>query len=235
MLFHIFGQADETNCSKQGSNPSPTPNRRRMMTRLVAFGCSYTYGHSLEDCHIPPNLQGHYPSKTAWPNKLAEHLGISEVVNNGICGASNKSIWKNVVEFDFIENDIVVINWTFLTRHSFFNVNPDEDLFILPRDLSYKWFYENLYSNYDSILELLCRADHAKRYLDSRNIRNFHALLSITHVNTNICDWSNVQFLNVDFDTIRHLHPYALDGAHPSQAAHDQYANELHAAITSSI
>jgi hypothetical protein len=29
MLFHIFGQADETNCSKQGSNPSPTPEVKK--------------------------------------------------------------------------------------------------------------------------------------------------------------------------------------------------------------
>lgn len=205
------------------------------MTRLVAFGCSYTYGHSLEDCHIPPSNHGYYPSKTAWPNKLAEHMGISEVVNNGICGASNKSIWKSVVDFEFRHDDIVIINWTFLTRHSFFNLNPDEDVFILPRDVAYQWFYEHLYSDYDSILELRCRADHAKLYLDSKNITNFHALLSVTHVNTEICDWSTVKFMDVDFDAIKNLHPYALDGAHPNQAAHDQYAKELHAFLTREI
>ena len=36
--------------------------------RLVAFGCSYTHGHTLPDCPYPENP----PSISAWPKKLAK-------------------------------------------------------------------------------------------------------------------------------------------------------------------
>ena len=51
------------------------------MPRLIAFGCSNTYGQGLEDCHILPNFPGPSPSKTAWPNTLGNLLNCSEVIN----------------------------------------------------------------------------------------------------------------------------------------------------------
>ena len=46
------------------------------MTRLIAYGCSYTYGHSLEDCVDPNNLAlpGDKPSAFAYPQQIADAL-----------------------------------------------------------------------------------------------------------------------------------------------------------------
>ena len=44
------------------------------MDRLVAFGCSYTYGHGLPDCIMAKGRAGKRPSKFAWPYLLAKKL-----------------------------------------------------------------------------------------------------------------------------------------------------------------
>lgn len=201
------------------------------MRRLVAFGCSYTYGHSLEDCFQPPNLAGPLPSKMAWPNTLASHLGIETVVNNGVCGASNKKIWKSVMDFEFEPEDFVIINWSFIARNIFFDENPHNDKIILPAYKEYQWYYENLYSEYNSILDLCLLADHCHRYLWSKSIVNYHALLSIINLDhkiNEVCKWKSFDFLKPDFDRIRLKYPFALDNSHPNKDAHDEYALELY-------
>jgi hypothetical protein len=52
-----------------------------MNDRLIAFGCSNTYGEGLEDCWIPEfRKHGPKPSKVAWPQILADKMG-RECVN----------------------------------------------------------------------------------------------------------------------------------------------------------
>ena len=74
------------------------------MSRLVAFGCSYTYGYGLSDCHIEPNKPGPNPSKLAWPSLLANMLDL-EVVNCSNIGASNIHILWRLINFDFKNDD----------------------------------------------------------------------------------------------------------------------------------
>ena len=62
--------------------------------RLVAFGCSQTWGSALPDVWgIKENQTIHERgvSKYAWPKLLANKLDV-ECVNLGIAGASNKEI-----------------------------------------------------------------------------------------------------------------------------------------------
>jgi len=59
--------------------------------RLIAFGCSYTYGAGLEDCFTPPIGHGPIPSKFAWPQLVANELNM-ECINMSSSGASNKEI-----------------------------------------------------------------------------------------------------------------------------------------------
>ena len=60
------------------------------INKIVALGCSYTYGHGLEDCIGPNDSAGPVPSKFAWPNQLAKHLGVREVLNLSHPGSSMK-------------------------------------------------------------------------------------------------------------------------------------------------
>ena len=87
------------------------------MSRLIAFGDSFTYGHGLADCHVPvKNWAGPNPSKFAWPQVLGDMLGL-EVVNKAICGSSNVQILKEILNFeDFVSYDTVIVGWTFNMR-----------------------------------------------------------------------------------------------------------------------
>ena len=207
------------------------------MPRLIAFGCSNTYGQGLEDCHILPNFPGPSPSKTAWPNTLGNLLNCSEVINQSIPGASNKLIWKTIVDFNFKQDDLVIIMWSHLERHCFFS--NDQQIPIGPwiKNKANKFYYKVFYSKTDSILDFFNRADHSKRYLDSLHLLNYHTATGRTTVNAILKrpSWCSVDFMNTSLQNIRKLHPPALDDLHAGQAAHDQFANELHLEIQDSV
>ena len=81
--------------------------------RLVAFGCSNTFGQALPDVwdykkNVSISKQG--PSKYAWPQVLADKLNL-ECVNLGTPGASNKEVWFHIVNTEFKKSDIVIILW----------------------------------------------------------------------------------------------------------------------------
>lgn len=85
------------------------------MSRLITFGCSYTYGIGLQDCSEGSPT----PSLLGWP-ALTSSLLDYELVNVSASGASNFEILHNILNFDFKNDDIVVIMWTHYTRDSFF-------------------------------------------------------------------------------------------------------------------
>jgi hypothetical protein len=79
------------------------------MSRIVAFGCSFSYGHYLDD----PNTQ-------AWPAILGKLLNVSSI-NKSRNGASNLEILTNILKFNFKPDDIVVVGWTFIYRDMIYN------------------------------------------------------------------------------------------------------------------
>ena len=84
------------------------------MNRLVAFGCSHTYGEGLKDCWVNGKA-GKLPSKYAWPQLLADRLK-RRCFNKSMEGASNKFIWHKILNTEFTDKDIVVILWTYYNR-----------------------------------------------------------------------------------------------------------------------
>ena len=202
------------------------------MPRLIAFGCSNTYGQGLEDCYVPPG-PGPRPSKTAWPNTLGNLLNCSKVINQSAPGASNKLIWKTIVDFNFKQDDLVFIMWSHLERHCFFT--NDQHMSIGPwiKNKANKFYYKVFYSKTDSILDFFNRADHSKRYLDSLHLVNYHTATG--HITINAIPkspkWCSVDFMNTSLYNIRDLYPTALDNMHPGQEAHDHFANDLHLEI----
>lgn len=92
------------------------------MAKLWAFGCSFTYGHALRDCFDPKtNGPGGTPSAYAWPKLLGTRLNL-ETENQGKCGADNRSILSTIMECHnaFGPDDTVIILWTYHNRYSFF-------------------------------------------------------------------------------------------------------------------
>jgi hypothetical protein len=76
--------------------------------RLVTFGDSFTYGHYLPDCDTQ-----------SWPALLAAKMDL-EILNMADPGASNIEILTKILSFEFKENDLVVVGWTFIERDMIF-------------------------------------------------------------------------------------------------------------------
>lgn len=108
------------------------------MSKLYAFGCSYTYGDETSDWYIDPSR----PSKYAWPNILSNHLN-KECVNLSKSGSSNDSIFKTVLFTieDITDSDIVVVMMTFPDRKLSIKGN------LHPTQKRHKDFYINYHNS----------------------------------------------------------------------------------------
>jgi hypothetical protein len=150
--------------------------------RLIAFGCSLTFGHGLPD-HTDDSRK---PSKFAWPQILADLLK-RKCVNISDLGNSNKEIWHDAVSFDFLESDIVFINWSYIERfcifelvkpeesdkeyfqHRFFAGNHGHGLSLFSNKMFYKYFY----STYDLYHDTSIRMRDISSYLSELNIEHY--------------------------------------------------------------
>ena len=85
------------------------------MSRLVLFGCSLTYGNGLPDSATPDGSTGPSPSKMVWGELLGERLACP-VVNRALPGSSNQLILDRILNFEFENEDRVIVLWSFFTR-----------------------------------------------------------------------------------------------------------------------
>jgi len=99
------------------------------MTTLHTFGCSITQGFALPDVVRPvsdtskishwTDIHIYEPSKYAWPQILADRLGIA-VINSARRGACFQQIARQcaVSVHNIQSTDIVIVMWTYLSRLS---------------------------------------------------------------------------------------------------------------------
>jgi hypothetical protein len=143
--------------------------------RIVVFGCSHTYGHGLEDCIIENNLPGPVPSKFAWPELLSQEFNL-EVVNMAKPAASNLEILSRILSFEFLETDLVIVQWTYTVRDLLFL--PSEDQQILPRWIGKmsgkRKVYYTIHSEYDTTVKSLFHIHHADIFFRDSNINYIH-------------------------------------------------------------
>jgi len=87
------------------------------MSYLLASGCSWTDANFKSA--IIPTYDASFPK---WPAVLGEKMGIQKVVNVGLCGASNDSIFKKCYdEISKQKPKLVCILITDWSRHSVFD------------------------------------------------------------------------------------------------------------------
>lgn len=137
------------------------------MTRLVAFGCSFTYGQGLDD------------TQDSWPSVLANRLGIP-VVNEGKPSAGNLEILHRILNFDFQNDDIVAILWTYYSRDFLFKA-PTYLRSIGPwiSDINELQAWAATHTDYDLMIRTYINIHHAHSYLASLKIKQIHATLGI--------------------------------------------------------
>lgn len=200
------------------------------MKRLVAFGCSYTFGHGLVDCIKDKVGPGPNPSKFAWPSLLANKLD-RQCINLSWPGSSNFEILNRILNFEFEPDDLVVVMWSFWGRHAVFDENPDYFYTFLPGVENEKYEeWLNLHTNHDLKIRTWIYKHHAHSYFKAKNIPFYFLTLNITHEDfLNVRPkWANdINFLPTSLDKLNRFYPLALDGSHPGPGAHEAAAEEI--------
>ena len=201
------------------------------MSRLIAFGCSITYGEGLDDCWNAPD-PGPVPSKFAWPALLGTHLN-KEVVNLGIPGASNKHIWHTILNTSIKSTDTVVILWTHSARSCIIKSKEHVNR-LLPSDATpnkgllservkrNKHYYKRLYNNYDAEMDSITRINYINYYLTRKAISSYHF---ISERQEHQYNWNETNIPVVCPD--RENFGFALDGMHPGKLSQEFMSNKM--------
>lgn len=210
------------------------------MSRLIAFGCSHTYGHGLEDCILADNLPGPVASKFSWPNHLGNMLG-RETINMSRPGASNLEILYNILKFNFQPTDIVTILWTDTARDLIFAdidpaINYNLDFFPIGSWMTKEndgidveaWL--SIHTDYDLLIRSFMQIHYAEQYLKNNNIRNYSFFNDSDSMIPKIPSF--LKFENLYDTQLWHimfsLYDKALDGCHPGPTAHQKIAEEIY-------
>ena len=182
------------------------------MTRLIAFGCSMTYGAALPDCWPQPAP----PSKFAWPELIATAMS-RECVNKSSPGASNKRIWHNIINFEFQETDLVFILWSMPDRASIVK-SKEEVLDIGPwmtdQSTIAKHYYSNIHHNYNSKLETALYINHSNLILNQQNVQVYNLILEKQDATCFKLSNMLTDHIPLYIGDYERRYPRALDNAH---------------------
>jgi hypothetical protein len=202
----------------------------RDIKRIVAFGCSLTYGHGLPDCHIPPDQPGNSPSKHAWPAVVADRL-TAEVDNQSRCGSGNLEILYKLLSYKFQPGDIAVIMWSFTNRDLIFgnkNLFGQQTVTALgtwqDTDLANHWMLTHTHG--DIATRSWLYMHHAVSYLTLKNIPVYNI-----PAHYNGLKYYKPKFLDVKVHRIKTNMSsptyLALDNLHPGIKTHSAVADEI--------
>ena len=210
------------------------------MSRLVAFGCSNTYGEGLEDCWIlspsGSNMRdGPNPSKFAWPMVLANIMDL-ECVNLSVPAASNKWICNKMLDTKLSNTDTVVFMWSYFNRTCFFQ---DDNTYrrLMAQDITNnnksasdkkytKRFYKQFSTETDLLIETFMKINFAKLFLDTHGIKNYHFTCDnrLLQMAPPVWNCANVTIP----DGSKHNVDVALDNQHPGPMSHSIIASQIH-------
>jgi hypothetical protein len=189
--------------------------------RLVAFGCSLTYGQGLSDCYVAPNYAGQEPSKLSWPYIIASELGI-ECLNLSSPGSSNKKIWHTILNFEFRSDDIVFILWSYPLRSCI--INRDQITDIGPWLENSNLLYDNFYSDYDAETMTKLFVKNSNDYLKRKNIKTHNLVVAELFKNIFTLTDQVTPHLKIFIDSFRHKFAVSLDNSHPDENCHKELA-----------
>lgn len=197
-------------------------------SRLITFGCSYTYGIGLPDCiNVPLIDLVRPPSKMGWPALVANYLNL-DLVNMSYPGASNFEILYSILEFKFKPSDTIVIMWSHYLRDIFFT---RWFKFVMFRrrlgpwkttPLGKKWI--NQLSERDYAMKTWIYMHHASLHLEKLNLKYIHYPVSPKELQQY---YSPVEFNNLHLDGMKILDK-AIDNSHPGLASQKETADIIY-------
>lgn len=203
------------------------------MRRLITFGCSHTYGMGLSDCYNRiTKFAGDNPSKFSWP-QLSDRLKI-ECVNLSRPGNSNKSIWNDIMSFQFDKTDIVIVMWTHVSRWCIIQNDEVEDIAHYMDTPKTKEYYKSYYDKTDSNIDLNLRMSHVSLHLSKNDIVNYHTIYKPSDYQP--LDFNLTTVLDIaSLNTLKSKYPKGVDNKHPGEQAHLEFANNLYEHLKESL
>jgi hypothetical protein len=203
------------------------------MSRLIAFGCSITYGHGLPDCFSPPGGFGPTPSNLAWPSLLGKKLEKSTVVNNADPGASNLQILWKILNYEFQHDDICVVYWSFYERLDIVRLELDSTKThrLQLGDLDKDFLSRPGYIKHNTIRNFLM-IHHAALFLEDMGIPYFFLDRPTFKLEGKLSEYlSSKNYDNTQIDQVFKI-DLALDKAHPGIKSQEKIANYIHSKLT---
>jgi hypothetical protein len=197
------------------------------MGRLIAFGCSMTYGQALPDCFVPPYNAGPKPSKYSWISLVAE-LTKLECVNLAKPGSSNKRIAHDILNFKFLDDDTVFIQWTYPNRTTVIE-SKNKAHNILPnlKEIKSLTYYRELHSPYDSILQSKLYIHSINMLLKSKNINVYNLVLKKEYTKCLNLFGVVTEHIPLYLDEYERKYPRALDKCHIGIEGNSMFAKDL--------
>jgi hypothetical protein len=194
------------------------------MSKLIAFGDSFTYGHWLD-------ITDKLPSKSAWPSLLGNILGI-ETINKSVPGYSNIQILKDILTSPDIQaGDTVIVGWTYSLRDYIFRknlLNMDTSIQVSPWHENKKFVkqWATVHNDYDLSIRAGLYINHAECYLKIKPIKQFHfcAYQGFFQVLPEFI----VRPENFIKQVVLPRIDKALDNEHPGRLSHKQAAETLY-------
>ena len=198
------------------------------MSRLLAFGCSNTYGQGLTDCYHSNGAISSVHSNFAWPSVVANELGLT-LSNQSDPGASNKQIWNQILSNDFNSTDTVIILWSYFDRWCVFHKDKSlTKIGVWASNKITKQYYKNLHNDFDNGLDFWLRINHIYTFLENIGIQQYHLTCqNIKNLGPKEPKWSTAKITPVYLFNIKQKYPKALDGKHPNEDAHREFGIQL--------
>lgn len=207
--------------------------------RLVAFGCSLTYGDGLPDCYVPNPLDplgyhaGPSPSATAWPSLAAGMLGM-DCENLARSGNSNRRILMDIIGHAWTVSDVAAILWTYPDRDVLFGDHGSKNIGAWS---TIEWdpdavYYYAAHSDADLQMRTWLYQHHAASYLAS---------IGVPFAMSSISEWPMYQWDGPDYRCMDHTSfdkPYmddSLDGLHGGPMQHASWAGKFAAHLSAAI
>ncbi len=194
------------------------------MTRLVAFGCSYTYGSLLQDCPADSAT----PSKYSWPKLLSNKLNI-DLINCSDPGASNLEILYKILNFKFNHDDLIVILWTMFSRGAIIDKSKIERYGAWLPGYS-KWL--GAQTEEHLIFMSWVYIHHAELYLKSLNLNNYSYIAEqapMLKYKPEFIKLFNLKDVKSTFNPMLDL---CSDKLHPGPKTHEAFSNVVYKDIT---
>ena len=196
--------------------------------RLVAFGCSLTYGDCLPDCYNPDEndplgyVASPAPSTGAWPRVAADLLGMG-CLNLSRSGSSNTRILLSVLGHDWRDGDVAAVLWSYPDRDVLFTEKGPKHLGGWNADSpGVARSYYTAHSSEDLQMRTWIHHHHAALYLES---------LGVPFVMGSVTGWVRLWWAGRDYRSIDSgvfAQPFidlGLDGWHPGAEQHREWAS----------